>query len=166
MKQLIEFENGEVKDAKLTSMRVRDIFDDCLFKEEELEEGNPTKEFNVVEGVMIQAVFNTERLNQHKPEIDEMIDEIANIDKGPHFLNMCTRKDGSLWTGEHFVVDQLMVLGLATEILKVPLDIPKKEWGGFFPYGMPFVIKDQQKTSVPVIGENPKNYKTVMKLIK
>ena len=54
---------------------------------------------------MLQVVFNTERLNQHKPEIVEMIDEIANIDKGPHFLNMCTRKDGSLWTGEHFVVD-------------------------------------------------------------
>ena len=31
MKQLIEFENGKVKDTKLTSMRVRDIFDDCLF---------------------------------------------------------------------------------------------------------------------------------------
>ena len=54
---------------------------------------------------MLQVVFNTERLNQHKPEIVEMIDEIANIDKGPHFLNMCTRKDGSLWTGEHLVVD-------------------------------------------------------------
>ena len=116
--------------------------------------------------IFLMIVYFTERLNQHKAEIDEMIDEIANIDKGPHFLNMCTRKDGSLWTGEHFVVDQLMTLGLATEILKVPLDIPKKEWKNFFPYGMPFVIKDQQKTRVSVIGENPKNYKTVMKLIK
>ena len=43
MKQLIEFENGKVKDTKLTSMRVRDIFDDCLFKEEELDITN----FNV-----------------------------------------------------------------------------------------------------------------------
>lgn len=63
-------------------------------------------------------------------------------------------------------MDHLMVLGLAAEVLKIPLDISRGEWGNFFPCGMPFIIKNQEKLTTPVIGENPKNYKAVMKLLK
>ena len=159
-------EKEEQDNRKLTSKRVEEIFRDCLFLEDEIKDEMPTKEFSVATGVMGKAVFNTEKLNQHKPEILEMIDEVDNIEKGPHFLNMCVAKDGTLWTGEHAVMDHLMVLGLAAEVLKIPLDISRGEWGNFFPCGMPFIIKNQEKLATPVIGENPKNYKAVMKLLK
>lgn len=89
-------EKEEQDNRKLTSKRVEEIFKDCLFSEDEIKDEIPTKEFSVATGVMGKAVFNTEKLNQHKPEILEMIDEVDNIEKGPHFLNMCIARDGTL----------------------------------------------------------------------
>ena len=150
------------KNMKLTSKRVTEVFEDCLFRDEEVKDGKPNKEFSITEGLRVKVIFNTERLNQHKPEINEMINEIIGIDKIAHFLNMCTRKDGTLWTGSHDEVDQLMMLGLATEILAIPLNISRDSWKDFFPDGIPFVIKNNEKTATAVVGNDPKDFLKVL----
>lgn len=147
---------GLSKNSMLTSKRVKEVFEYCLLTEQELENGEPLEEFIITEGVMTKAIFSTERINHHKPEINEMLDEVINIDKTTHFFNMCTRKDGSLWTREYEVVDQLMILGLASELLAIPLNIPKDSWKDVFPDGIPFLIKNNEKIATPVVGNKPK----------
>lgn len=156
-------EKEEQDNRKLTSKRVEEIFKDCLFSEDEIKDEMPTKEFSVATGVMGKAVFNTEKLNQHKPEIVEMIDEVENIDQGVHCLQMCVRKDGSIWTNYEGDLDCLMMLGLATEVLEVPLNIPRDEWYEFFSTAFPYVKKNNEKVVTPVTGNDPKDFLKIMK---
>lgn len=163
IRKLKEILNREEAKNKLTIQKVQEIFNDCLFKKEEFKDNKPTKNFTVGEGILQKAVFNTEKLNQHKPEIVEMIDEVENINQGVHCLQMCVRKDGSIWTNYEGDLDCLMMLGLATEVLEVPLNIPRDEWYEFFSTAFPYVKKNNEKVATPVTGNNPKDFLKIMK---
>lgn len=107
---------------------------DCLFRD-----GEDTSNPAIAEGVMRKFGFHRERLANHKEEIAQMLDCLPDqfrLDKGGgwSFLNACTTKDGDQW-GEHRDVEQLLVLGIATEQAKILL--PREMWN-VLPGGMPY----------------------------
>lgn len=151
-----------IVEEKLNPARVIDIFKSCMFKDEELKNNRPTSEYTVATGVLATVVFHTKRLNENKTQINEMLDQIKNIEQGPHFLDLCIDKTDRLWTGDHSVVDQLITLGFATELLEVPMNIPREMWT-IFPEGLPYVIKNDKKKDIAVVGNDPHNFPTKKK---
>lgn len=129
----------------LTSKKVEDIFYDCLFTEEEVVDGKPIVEPVLAEGVMCKVGFHPERLKNHTQEIFQLLDELPDKFRqktggGWSFLNACVDKHGNQWTGLHQIVEQLFMLGIASD--KVHLLAPRDLWKTL-PGGMPYyVIKD------------------------
>lgn len=150
---------------KLTGGKVEEIFTECLLKVEE-QEKNATEDFTTAQGITGTAFFSTEELNQKKKEINEMIDELDHIEEGNSFLNLCIRKDGTQWTGLQSTVEKLMVLGFATGLLDVYLNVPRENWEEIFDDGMPIIIKNNEKVDTPVVGTPKENYHEIAKKYK
>jgi len=115
--------------------RVNAIFMDCLFKE-----GEDTSNHVKAEGITQNVGFHPDRLESHKAEIEEMLDELPDEFKessggGMSFLNACNDKHGNQWTGLHQRMDQLFQLG--TAISKVKCLMPREMWS-VLPGGMPY----------------------------
>jgi hypothetical protein len=121
---------------KLTSANVREIFTDCLFKDDEINnEGKPIPEAIMVQGLINNFGFHKERIWKHEAEIKELLDQLpAEFKEGWSFLNMCVDKEGNQW-GEHRNMEELVCLGLA--INKVHLLMPREMWA-ILPGGMPY----------------------------
>ena len=123
----------------LTAEKVSEIFEDCLFKNEEIIDGKPIIEPIKVEGIINNFGFYPDRLKNHTVKIVELLNELPDNFKewtgsGWTFLNACNDKEGSQW-GEHCNIEQLVVLGIG--IGKVKYCIPKEMWG-ILPGGMPY----------------------------
>jgi len=122
---------------KLNSGKVAEVFMDCLFKD-----GEDTSNHVKAEGIMTNVGFHPERLEGHKVEIEEMLGELPDEFKksmggGWTFLNACNDKNGNLWTGEHRVMEQLILLGIA--IGKASFQLPREVWSAL-PGGMPYLV--------------------------
>ena len=122
---------------KLNSDKVTEVFLDCLFKD-----GEVTDHYVRAEGIMTNVGFNPESLESHKAEIEEMLAELPNEFQksgggGWSFLNACNDKNGNLWTGEHRVMEQLILLGIA--IGKASFQLPREVWSAL-PGGMPYLV--------------------------
>lgn len=121
----------------LSTVRVRQLFLDCLFKD-----GEDTSSHVKAEGITSIAEFNPDRLNIHKVEIEAMLDELPDEFKksdggGMSFLNACNDRHGNQWTGFHQTMEQLFQLGIA--IGKVECQLPKEMWQAL-PGGMPYYV--------------------------
>lgn len=126
-----------MEDSKLNPQRVSAIFMDCLFRE-----GEDTSNHIKAEGVIITVGFHPERLASHKDGIEEMLGELPDEFKqstggGWSFLNACNDKNGNQWTGEHRVMEQLFLLGIA--IGKVKIQLPREVWPAL-PGGLPYLV--------------------------
>lgn len=127
---------------KLTAENVTQLFTDSLFREEEvagkgpvLEEGTYLKAF----GVVTKVGFHPERCQSHKESVAAMLNQLDDAYKRPEgetFLNMCADKDGTLWTGQHRIVDQLVCLGVALDLLS----LTPPEMNASLPGGVPYVM--------------------------
>ena len=121
----------------LDPQKVTTIFKDCLFKEGE-DTRNPVK----VEGITLNVGFHPNRLDDHKTEIEAMLNELpdqfqASKGGGWSFLNACVDKHGEQWTGLHEVMEQLFLLGMG--IRKVECPLPRKTWRAL-PGCMPYFL--------------------------
>lgn len=124
---------------KLTGSKVDTIFLDCLFKEEE-----DKTNYCEAEGIMNTVGFHPDRLETHKEEIIELLQELPDEFQkskggGWSFLNACNDKHGNQWTGLHQTVEQLLLLGIA--IGKVKFQLPREVWSAL-PGGMPYLVVD------------------------
>jgi hypothetical protein len=93
----------------------------------------------MAEGVRAKEVFSTAKLNEHKNEILSLLLQLPNIfmkshGKGASFLKGLDNKDGVIW-GDHSDLDNLLILGLATKIIKYNL---QRGFWGAFEDGMPY----------------------------
>jgi len=125
---------------KLTSKRVSEIFENCLFKAKEIVGGKPIVVPLVGKGVISDFGFHPTRLESYKTEIFEMLNDLPDSFKkskggGMSFLNACMTKDDIQW-GEHQNIEQLFALGEALKIISYPM--PKDMWH-ILPGGMPYV---------------------------
>lgn len=123
----------------LTENRVNEILLDCLFDEEDNMTVDKATDENSVraEGVGITFIFKKEKVEEHKAEIESMVQELhPTFKEGWTFLNMCYDKDNKLWTGFHQSMNELLCLGLAVGVMEYCS--PKETWG-MFPGGMPYI---------------------------
>ena len=121
---------------KLNSETVREIFLDCLFKENE-------NRYNAImaAGITFSVGFNPIRLNKHKEDIVQLLDNLKDEFKqdlggGYSFLEACCDKYGNHW-GEHRNVEELFLLGIAID--KVEYLLPRELWMTL-PGGVPYLV--------------------------
>ena len=121
---------------KLNSETVREIFLDCLFKENENRDNAI-----MAAGITFSVEFNPIRLNKHKEDIVQLLDNLKDEFKqesggGYSFLEACFDKDGNHW-GEHRNVEELFLLGIAID--KVEYLLPRELWMTL-PGGVPYLV--------------------------
>lgn len=124
----------------LTPDKVKNIFMDCLFQENEIVDGKPIVEPIISEGIICIVGFHPERVKNHTEEIINMLNELPaefheKTGGGWSFLNACNDKHGNQWTGLHQTMEQLFQLGIA--IGKVSCLLPRDQWKSL-PGGVPY----------------------------
>jgi len=112
----------------ISSQRVEELFKECL-----------SENGRVIQGVI--ADFSMD-VTGHEDEIGEMLEHLpdnfmASKGGGWSFLNACMDREDNQWTGLHYVMEQLFVLGIAAERAKWVL--PRDMWE-VLPGGMPYVV--------------------------
>jgi len=126
---------------KLTSKNVSEIFEDCMFREDELVDGHPEPPMIEVEGILAKFGLHKGRIEAHTPEIVDLLTQLPpqfreSTGGGWTFLNACHTAEGEQW-GEHRNMEQLFVLGIAAG--KARWCMPKDMWK-VLPGGMPYVV--------------------------
>ena len=122
----------------LTVQNVREVFRDCLLKEEEKGTGNEV----IARGLIHDIAFNKERLDDRSEDIRSLLSDLPKeffwVEGGGGggwtFLNACLSRDGSQW-GEHMHMEQLVTLGIGIGV--VEYGMPPEMWK-IFPGGMPY----------------------------
>ena len=128
---------------KLTAENVHAVMTDVLFKPEEmmhLKNGAAPDNAVLVEGIIQNFGFHSERLNNHKEDITSMLTELpdqfrSDVGGGWSFLAGCLDRDGNQW-GEQRSVEALFCLGIA---------IGKAQWllkadAHLLPGGVPYFV--------------------------
>ncbi len=120
---------------ELTRKNVIKIYEDCLFRKEELDLQTIT-----IEGITHTANLSLERLNNHTQDIIDMLTQLpdnfmASKGGGWSFLNACLTNTGEMWTFEHQDMENLFILGMG--IKKVKCLLPRELWR-CFTGGMPY----------------------------
>lgn len=124
----------------LDSEKVNVIYEKCCLKADENTK-NPVE----VDGISSIVEFDPDRLENHKREIEDMLDELSDDFKrsgggGASFLIACYDKHDRQWTSLHLDMDRLFQLGMATG--KAKYCFPRVMWKsltGEMPY---FIIED------------------------
>lgn len=132
----------------LTAERVEKIMRDCLFKAEEVPNGQPPADAVIVDGLVRKFGLNRQRLESHRAEIVEMLGELPDSffkEKGGGwtFLNLCNDRNQRQW-GEHRDMEALCVLAIGLGLGEFLLD--RDMWASF-PGGVPYVC-----FSIPAIS--------------
>lgn len=126
-------ENNITITAANMSGLVRDAFMDCLFKEEE-----DKTNYVEVEGIMNNFGLHPQRLEGKRELITALLAELpTEFKEGWSFLNFCTNKNGELWTGEHAVCEQLIVMAIGLDLMSYCM--PREMWA-ILPGGVPYII--------------------------
>jgi hypothetical protein len=133
----------------ITVEAINKIMDDVMLTEEEAIEvradlnsipANPDK-YVVAEGIVHKFVFMKDRLEAHRSEVVDIINQLPNEFRksgggGWSFLNLCTDKDGNQW-GEQHDAEALYVIANGLGLAKTQM--PKTMWG-MFPGGVPYIV--------------------------
>lgn len=119
--------------ASNMSELVNEAFRECLFKD-----GEDTTGYVKVEGIMSNFGFHPQRLEEHREIVTALLAELpSEFKEGYTFLNICTNKNGELWTGSHKVCELLVVMAIGLGLMSYCL--PKEMWP-CLPGGVPYVI--------------------------
>jgi len=122
------------------SEEVRSIMRACLYSPEEVTDGKPPEGAIIVEGVMHKFGLDPKRVEKQRSRIRYVLDQMPdNFHRtrggGWSFLNLCVDKEENQW-GEHPVMDDLVCLGLATNM--AGFCMPRDSWH-MLPGGVPYV---------------------------
>ena len=128
----------------INSMRVATILVDCLYTNDEIGDGQLPLTMVRAGGIINDYAFNPERLEKHRDEIAEMLQNLplqfrpASVGGGGgwSFLNACQDANDVQWTGSHRTMEHLFCLGIALDL--VQWTMPKDVWPAL-PGGMPYV---------------------------
>lgn len=124
----------------INAEKVKNIFVDCLYRNNEVVANEIPKEAIIVKGITLTVGFNPKRLEPHKEEIENMLNKLNDTyKKGWSFLNMCFDKNDEQWTGSHKTMEQLMILGMAINKIEYCCD---REMWSMLPGGVPYIKID------------------------
>jgi len=130
---------------ELTVKNVNDTFLDCLYQETPTE---VPEDAIIVEGIIMKVGFDPKRVESNRENIKTMLlqlpDEFMKSGGGGwSFIKAYQTKENVHW-GEHRNVEQLMLIGLATDLVEYQL--PREVWKEM-PGGVPyFVVNDVVET--------------------
>lgn len=114
------------------SQLVENAFKDCLDED---------RSDNLkIEGIRTCFWLNPQRLEENRKLVTELLEELPTKFReknGDSFLHFCHTKTGQLWTGEHKVCEQLLVMALGLDLMAYYT--PVETWH-LFPGGLPYVI--------------------------
>ena len=129
--------------SKLNAARLKEIFNELLFTQAEVEaDPDSVKERAIkVSGIMNNFGLNPDRIEQHREEILAMLRELpdefmAHGGGGWSFLNACMDRHGNQWADMHQTMELLVVAGIAAGYVKFMFE-DRKMWS-MFPGGMPY----------------------------
>lgn len=126
---------------KSLAEQVHEIAMYVLYKKDEVPDGKPPKDAVIVKGIIRQFGFHPGRLQEKKPEIKAILDQMPKEfhiqgGGGMTFLNLCMTRDGEHWA-EHATMETLVVLGIGVGLASYPM--PKELWSAL-PGGMPYIV--------------------------
>lgn len=125
---------------KLTAENVETVFRDCLMRE-----GEDISTGEIIEGLLSSFAFHKHRLEGHKAEIIELLDDLPeSFHVGWSFLAACMTKDDIHW-GEHMNIEQLVVLGIAIKRVKF---LVRRDLWRILPGGMPYFVVTEEVTEM------------------
>ncbi|KKN24866.1 hypothetical protein LCGC14_0890680 [marine sediment metagenome] len=119
-------------------------FRDCLFKDNEITNGEIPEGAIIVEGIVNKFGFHPVRLTDKKQVVYEWLNALPhqfhkNSGGGWSFLNACQQENGIHWTGFHRSMEQLFCLGIGLGAVKCQL--PREVWKAL-PGGVPYYVID------------------------
>lgn len=120
------------------------------------EAGIPTTDLIPGQGIMHVFAFHPERIEEHHEAIHEFLlqlptafrqitEEHPEYGGGGSFLSSCLLETGEQWTGEQYLMEQLMAAGVASGWVKL---MPKKFWA-LFPGNMPYYLVVDERLPKP-----------------
>jgi hypothetical protein len=154
----------EVIEEKTASFKVEEILRYTMFTKGEifLSTGDVPDNAIMAQGVTRMYGFHPERLEEKRPEIIALIEEIVTdgflIDKGggQSFLNLCVDREGAQWTGFHLVMEAFLCLAIGLGL--AGFVAPYEMWK-MFPQGMPYIwfrtSAEQEVTVIPIDNDEP-----------
>jgi hypothetical protein len=130
------------RDSPLNPQHVSEVFEACLAH------GAASHPTITAVGITHTVHFAMTELDRRKAEIAGMLAQLPNEfishqaggGGGWSFLNACHDRDGVQWTGLHLVMEQLVLLGLATG--QVDWCLPREMWK-MLPGEMPYFVVKQ-----------------------
>ena len=125
----------------ISAKRVEEVFSDCLFKDSELVDGKPAIEPVVVNGLVHNFGFHSQRLESHRDEVKSILLELPepflkSKGGGWSFLNACVDRSGNQW-GQHMNMEQLFSLGIGLKLASYCM--PREMWS-ILPGGVPYIM--------------------------
>lgn len=115
------------------SQLVSTAFMECLFKE-----GEDTANNVKVEGITSNFCFHPQRLEEQRELVTALLAELpTEFKEGYTFLNFCMNKNGELWTGQHRICEQLIVMAIGLDLMSYCF--PREMWF-ILPGEVPYVI--------------------------
>ena len=125
------------KNITITAANMSEVvskaFMECLFKK-----GEDTSNYVKVEGIMNNFGLHPQRLEERRELVIALLAELpAEFKEGYTFLNICTNKNGELWTGDHRVCEQLIVMAIGLNLMSYCF--PREMWA-ILPGGVPYLI--------------------------
>jgi hypothetical protein len=127
---------------ELTAQNVNEVAKHCLFRDDEIGEGEAAIPSNaiIVDGIVGRYGFHPDRLSERKADIASMLDDLPDEFKEGHgggmsFLNACMTKNGTHW-GEHPTMGMLFALGIGVDL--AAYTFPREMWNAL-PGGVPYV---------------------------
>lgn len=130
----------------ISANAVTETFMYCLFTEDELKGGTPTRnEYTSGIGVMNKIAFHAGRIEESREKVKEMLTHFIPMfytdgGGGYSFLALVETKDDVQWTSFQMVADQLVAMGNALGY--VTLTPPAMN--AVLPGGVPYVIIDSK----------------------
>ncbi len=123
---------------------INEIFNSCLFNEDEIKDGVPTIASVIAKGINSCVAFNYERLMANQDKIKALIDCINLPQTGIYFAELALDTENNLWTDNFNAVNKILLLGLATGILHYVVSDEKDDT---LPSKMPLIerVNDNKK---------------------
>lgn len=138
---------------------VKEIFVSCMFKDTDIKDERPTKPFSIVEGINNLYFLDTEKVNEYKMQIKSLIDALPDLSQPASFETLCTDKSHNIWTKDQQIIEILIVLGVAAEIIEYSM--PRSEWEEKS-FGLPLVVATGNKIAKKICGYEPCEFDEVV----
>jgi hypothetical protein len=126
----------------MTGDHPKSRFPGVLYRDDEIqEEGKPPEGAVVVEGIVRTFAFHPDRLEQSRPEVENIIREVVcdpflkGIGGGCSTLTLCEDRSGQQWA-EHRTIEELCCLAIGLKL--AGWCAPRELWK-VLPGGMPYV---------------------------